>query len=460
MSSTGHDHLDAEQSVLGSIFLDSDSLNEIPHLEPRDFSIERHQEIFATMRYLDSRNKPIDIVTVGNEYKKFDREDDSGGPIYLTQLAISTPSSANIVYYANIVRSQAIRRRGAEAGRKIVDLSREDYESDEDYFAAIESLIDELRPQEVAKMRRSSETVKDYRAHLKTKAGKMLTGFHQFDRWAQAWRGWLWVLAGRPGAGKTAKALQMAVGIAKQEREIDMLVTDAMDAGVVLFYSQEMPESRLIDRIIASMSGVSYNRIITKGGESGFTEEEQRKIDKAIAEYERLPLFIKDKPGITIDEIRADARRFKKKYGKIAAIFVDYLQIMEIPERKGERRDQAIGRVTKTAKQIALKMDCCFVMLSQLSRASEEREEPKLTDLKESGSIEQDADMVEFLWHNPDDTETGGKVVQSLFAKGRDTGTNRFRLLFQGWLQHFKELEQKEVPSNEQFKKRKTNYKR
>lgn len=448
MNLTGPD-IQAEMSVLGAIFLKPECLDDITFLEPRDFVNERNRLIFKVVRWLYDQDRPVDVVSVTEHFQRRGRLNDMGGVIYLTQLVESVPSAANVAYYAQLVRSQALRLRGAELGRKIESLSREDFESDEEYFAAVEALVDELRPGEVKEMRSFSETRQDYYQHLQSKAEKMLSGFEQFDRWAQMWRGWLYVLAGRPSVGKTAKALQLAVGIARQRREVDMIMRDMKDAGVVLFFSLEMSENELKDRIISNLSGVSYNRLINKGGEEGFDEDEQDRIDRAYNHLESLPLYIQDKPAVTIDEVRAIARRFKKRHKKIAAIFVDYLQIMSIPLKRGEKRHEAIGRVTSTAKQIARQMNCVFIMLSQMTRDSENHEEPKLSHLKESGSIEQDADVVEFLWHNPDDVETGGKVIQSVFAKGRNIGVNKFRYLFQGWLQRYKELEKKEVVKSE-----------
>jgi len=453
--------LQAEQALLGAILLKPEVLDDLTFLEQRDFVEERHQLIYGTMRYLHTKNIVVDRVSVSDPFytkvvAHFDNRklmDEVGRVSYIVQLVESCPSAANAEYYASIIRSKALGRRVAEKGREIAGLSREDFESDEEYFATVEEMVDELRPKEVAEMRNFEETEDDYMTHLNSKAGKMLSGFDQFDKWAQIWRGWLYIMAGRPSVGKTAKALQLAIGVARQRRESE----DKKDAGIVLVFSQEMGENELKDRMISNISGISYNRIINKGGDEGFSDNEMFRIKEAYAELKQLPIYIQDKGGVTIEEVRAIARRFRKKYGKIAMIVVDYLQIMNIPQKKTERRDQAIGRVTGTAKQIARKLDCCFLLLSQMTRESENSEEPKLSHLKESGSIEQDADVVEFLWHNPDDTEQGGKVIQSVFAKGRNIGTNKFRYLFQGWLQRYKELEKKEVePRDKQkaYKKR------
>ncbi|CAM5794738.1 DnaB-like helicase C-terminal domain-containing protein [Brevibacillus borstelensis] len=423
----------AEQSVLGAIFLDQNALDRITFLEPRDFSTERHQKIFEVMRYLEEQRIPIDILTITKEYLKYGRIDDMGGAAYLTEIASACPTAANVEHYARIVRSMALRRRGAMVGYEIANLAQEDFSTDEEYFAAIEDKVAQLRPQEIGKMKSLSESKQSYFDHLTKQAEFVKTGFTQYDEWAKGvWRGWLYVLAGRPSVGKTAKLLQMLYGIARQHRG----GKNHMDAGPVLFWSQEMGTEQIIDRWLAMTTGVNYNRIKSKSLEA----DEMAKLKARYETLERLPLFVQDSSGVTIEEVRATARQFKRKYGKIAAIAVDYLQIMSIPQKRGERRDQAIGRVTSTAKQIAREMNCCVILLSQMTRDSEQALKPQLSHLKESGSIEQDADVVEFLWHDPEDTDQGGKVVQSFFAKGRDIGVNEFRLLFKGWIQRFEEL--------------------
>jgi replicative DNA helicase len=426
MNLIGENDLAAEQSVLGAVLIDANVLDEITFLEDRDFLIARHQSIYKVMRYLEKKGQPVDIITITDSIAKFGQIENMGGVSYLSQLAKSCPSTANAEFYAKIVRSKAMERRMKNTADIIQGMSRDDFESDEEFFSAIENLVYEMRPQDTSKMLSFSETRTNYFQHLAKKAEFIKTGFTQFDSWAHgAWRGWLWVLAGRPSVGKTAMLLQRLYGMAKQHE------------GAVLLFSQEMKRESLIDRMISPVTDISYNRIKTKN----LNEKDKSLVDMAYENFEYLPIFIQDSAGVTIDEIRATAKQFKKKYGKIAAIAVDYLQIMKIPQRKGESRAQAIGTVTGEAKRIAMDLDCCFIMLSQMSRDFEKALKPQLSHLKESGSIEQDADMVEFLWHDPNDTEMGGKVIQQTFAKGRDTGLNEFRLLFQGWKQHFHELE-------------------
>lgn len=428
MTSTGIlNEYTAEQSVLGAVFLDANVLDDITFLEDRDFLNPKHQEIYKVMRWLDKRDKPIDLVTVTDLYIQHNKTSQLSVS-YFTELADSCPTTANVKYHADIIRSKAIRRRGSEIGNQITDLAREDFETDEDYFASVESLVADMRPDQEGKMKSFGETRSNYFQHLLTKGIEYVeTGFPQFDGWAHGlWRGWLFVSAGRPSVGKTALALQRIVSVA--------------ESGPVLMYSQEMDEDQLKDRIVSNMTNIPYNRIKNKD----LSADQYGEIEEAYNRLEKLPIYIQDSSGITIDEVRATARRFKRKYGDLAMIVVDYLQIMNIPKGKGETRAEAIGKVTTAAKQIARDMKCCFMMLSQMNRDSEKMaQKPNLAHLKESSSIEQDADVVEFLWHDPNDTEQQGKVIQQFIAKGRDIGINEFRLLFRGWKQQFVELNKK-----------------
>ncbi|WP_110928396.1 replicative DNA helicase [Bacillus massiliglaciei] len=426
MNLTGTE-ITAEQSVLGAVFLDPDVLDQIAFLEERDFLLPKHKEIYKVMRFLEEKQKPVDIVTVTDAYVKFGDIDRIGGVTYLSELAASCPSTANIEHYARIIRSKAMERRIKNTAHIIDGMSRDDYESDEEYFSYIEQLITELRPQDNSQMLSFSETKEEYYTHLKTPAEYIKTGFKEFDRWAHGlWRGWLFISAGRPSVGKTAIALQRIYGVAKQNE------------GVVLVWSQEMKRNSLKDRMLSSLTGIPFQRIKMKN----LNDREQALLDRAYENFEYLPIFMEDSAGVTIEHIKATAKQFKKKYGKIAMIVVDYLQIMNIPQTKGDTRALAIGRVTGQAKQIAMEMNCCFMMLSQMTRDSEKGgipRRPVLADLKESSSIEQDADVVEFLW-TEGETSSHGKIINQTFAKGRDIGVNEFKLLFLNWKQKFEEL--------------------
>jgi replicative DNA helicase len=429
MNLIGEADIVAEQSVLGAVFLDSNVINDIVFLEDRDFSVESHKNIYKVMKFLEKKNLPIDIVTVAEAFVKYGRIEDIGGVSYLSKLAQSCPTTANVEYYARAVRSKAMERRIKNTADIITGMSRDDYESDEEFFSTVEGLIAEMRPNDTSKMRSFSEVRESYFKHLKTPAQYIKTNFDQFDNWAKGlWRKWLFISAGRPSVGKTALLLQRLQGVALQNK------------GAVILFSQEMSTEQLIDRWISNATGISYQKIKHKN----LSKDQMDQIEIAYELFEDLPLFVQDSAGVTIEEIKATAKQIRKKFGRIAVIAVDYLQIMRIPQKKGETRSQAIGTVTGEAKRIAMELDCCFIMLSQMTRDSEKfAARPMLSHLKESGSIEQDADVVEFLWHDPNDTEMGGKVIQQTIAKGRDTGLNEFRLLFEGWKQRFRELPRK-----------------
>ncbi|RAP29096.1 hypothetical protein C2W64_04043 [Brevibacillus laterosporus] len=425
MNLIGHDtNIDmmAEQSVLGAVLLKQSVLDKITFLEPRDFSIDSHQKLFEVMRYMDSNSIPIDIVTVTTEYLNLNRLADPSFVTYITELAGACPTASNVKHYAKLLKSKSIRRRGTEALYEASKLSEKNFESDEEYYSAIEAAVSNLRPSNTGKMQHVKDFRDEYFEHLNKEPDSLKTGFIGFDDWAGGVRrGWLYVLAGRPSAGKTAKLLQMLQNIAEQKK------------GAVFLWSQEMGRTQIMDRLVSSTCEINFKRFISKKFEPGDIE----KINLAYNYLEKLPIYVEDSSGVTIDEVHSIAKNFVRKGGKLAAVAVDYLQIMSIPQKNGERRDQAIGRVTTTAKRIARELDCCFIMLSQMTRDSENAAKPQLSHLKESSSIEQDADVVEFLWHDSNDVDTGGKVIQSFIAKGRDTGINDFRLLFKGWIQRF-----------------------
>lgn len=429
MSLTGViEDLSAEQSVLGAVFLDANVLDDIVFLEDRDFVNSTHQQIYRVMRWLQNKEKPVDIVTVTELYVQNNKTDQLSVS-YLTKLAESCPTTAHAVHHANIVRSKAIRRRGSDMGEQIKSLSRDDFESDDEYFSAVESLVAELRPNEKGKMQNLKDIRRGYLDYLIDKRiDYMETGFGQFDAWAKGvYRGDLFISAGRPSVGKTAMLLQRIMWLAR--------------SGPILLYSQEMDKEQLLDRMVSNLTGIPYNRIRNKD----LSPQQLGEIEGEYNKLEKLPIYIQDSSGVTIQEIKATARRFKRQHGDVAMIAVDYLQIMKIQKKNGQSRAEAIGEVTGEAKNIARDLKCCFMMLSQMSRESERNKgKPTLADLKESGSIEQDADVVEFLWlDEKDNDEPQGKVVQQFIAKGRNTGLNEFRLLFRGWKQNFIELEKK-----------------
>ena len=416
--------VEAEQAVLGAILLDNSALDlVVGKLEPRDFT-GVHALIWETMQYQYKNNRPCDFITLVNDSVKYGRLEDIGGTSYLSQLAGSCPTAANIEYYAGIVLNNSYRRRAYEVGERIKHMAEKGFEEAEQFFAAIEKQVMSIRPGDSGNMKHVSQSKQEYFEYLEQTEDCINTGFRSFDEWMGGiGRGWLYILAARPSVGKTAKALQMFRGIGQQ------------DVGELLFWSQEMKRNQLFNRMLSPMSLIPAGRIRKK---IQLSESEKKTLYNCYEELEKLPLHLEDAKNVTIEEVRATARQMKRRHGRIGAIIVDYLQIMDIKQQRGETRSQAVGYVTRTAKQIALEMDCPFIMLSQLSRDG--KDEPKLEHLRDSGEIEQDADVVEFLWHNPEKTDPRGKVIQSIIAKGRDVGVNQFEYLFEGHIQRYSEL--------------------
>jgi replicative DNA helicase len=424
LSITQHQAHEAEKAVLGSMFVNPKLVDEVIHmLQPQDFSNDAHELIWKAIMFLYKKNRPVDTVTTTEVLNAGKKLELIGGVSYLLHLADSVPFAANVKYYAQIVRSRSYRKKAFEAAQRIMELAIDDDSEDDDFIQTIEREILSVRPDFSSEMKHVSETREQYFKFLSEKQDFILSGMPQFDDWMGGYgRGWLIVRAGRPSVGKTAKILQDAVNMAKQ------------DIGEVLIWSQEMNRDQLKNRIMPYMTKVNSNRLRRKE----FDPHELEKVTKGYDEFEKLPIHISDSSGVTIEEVRATARQMKRRHGRLGAIIVDYLTIMKIATQKGETKSSAIGYVTRTAKQIAREMDCPFFMLAQLNR--EGVGEPKLENLRDSGEIEQDADVVEFLWEDPKETSHQGTIVQMTVAKGRDVGVNQFKYLFKKWIQTFEEI--------------------
>lgn len=416
--------LDSEYAVLGSVLVANNVMDEIAEmLEPRDFTIVAHELIWKGMKYRYRKNETIDLVTISAMLQQYGRLEEIGGIGYLSKLSSYAISPHAAKLYAETVRSRAYRRRAIEAGTRIMEIAQDgDIEDDETLFRKVEHEAMSVRPQNSGDIKSLADSRQEYFDYLNSNEDFIYTGFKLFDEWMGGiGRNWLYILAARPSVGKTAKMLQMIRNVAEQ------------NVGDILVWSQEMNRNQLLNRMMASGLGINGSKIRRKE----LTFNDKMRMNDEYDRLEKLPLFIEDAKNVTIDEIRAYARQHKRKYGKLGLIAVDYLTILNIVQQKGETRSQAVGYVTRTAKQMARELDVPFLMLAQLSRQG--ADEPKLEHLRDSGEIEQDADVVEFLWHNPEVTDPNGKVIQSIIAKGRDVGTNQFQYLFKGWIQRYEE---------------------
>lgn len=417
----------SEAAVLGAVIANPEAMSQaVTLLETEDFADERHKLIWRAAKHLYEKKQSITLATLADVLNRHKKLDHAGGISYMTELSSSYPFTADIPAHARAVKRESYKRKGIQLANDIVRLTQEDaFETAEEYFALIDSLVSSLRPKSnVGNMKGYDETEDEYFAYLDSRDDNIMTGFKSFDEWSGGiGRGWLVVTAGEPGVGKTAKSLQIAANIAAQH------------IGQVLFWSQEMSRNQIKNRQLSCATGINYARIRRKELEP-HEKEILRKAHRKLAE---TPLYVEDSSGITIEHIESVARQRERQYGPIGAIFVDYLTRMNIRQKNGETWSRAVGEVAKRFKWLAQELNCPVFLLAQLNREGHQGK-PALRNLRDSGEIEQEADVVEFLWYDPDDTHPEGKVIQSSIAKGREVGVADFRYVFKGWIQRYEEV--------------------
>ena len=386
---------EAERSVLGAALIDQDALLEVTDiLRPEDFYIEAHREIYDAIVSLYRKNEPVDILTVAEELKRRKNLDMAGGRAYLGLLSAEVPSTANVMQYARIVEEKSILRKLIRASSEIME---EGFAADKTAAQVLEDA--EQRVFEISQ-KRQKKTVSQIRevlaknldmlqllAQKKGELRGLTTGFRDLDKMTSGLqKSDLIILAARPSMGKTALALNIARNA-------------AMKAGAkVLIFSLEMSQEQLTERILSTEALVE----IQKMREGSLEDEDWSKLSEAVVRLEQADIMIDDTPGITAIEMRNKCRRIKMEKG-LDLILVDYLQLMSF-EGRAESRQLEISALTRFLKQLAREMECPIIVLSQLSRATEARQgdkkKPILSDLRESGSIEQDADLVIFLYRD------------------------------------------------------------
>jgi replicative DNA helicase len=416
---------EAEQSVLGAVFLSKEALiTAIEILRPEDFYKTAHQRIFKTMQDLYERGEPVDLVTVTAELQDHKLLDEVGGVTYLTEIARSVPTAANIEYYARIVEEKSLLRRLILTATKIANdgYSREDDVTQ--ILADAERYI-----LEIAQNRNSGGFVPIRDVLLETyerieflsqRRGDVTgipSGYPDLDKMTSGFqRSDLIILAARPSVGKTAFALNVAQNVAARAGE------------TVAIFSLEMAASQLVQRMICAEGNLDASRMRT-----GWLEEDDwQKLTMAIGTLAKAPIYIDDTPGITVQDIRAKCRRLQAEKG-LGLIVIDYLQLIQ-GRGRGENRQQEVSEISRTLKGIARELNVPIIALSQLSRSVEQRQDkrPMMSDIRESGSIEQDADIVAFLYRDDYyDKETENKnVIEVIIAKQRNGPTGTVELAF------------------------------
>ncbi|MEO7978606.1 replicative DNA helicase [Flavobacterium sp.] len=439
--------LDLEEAVLGAMMIDKKGVDDvIDILQPDAFYKDAHKYIFEAIVQLFTETQPIDLLTVSSQLKKNGKLELSGGDFYLIQLTQKIASSAHIEFHSRIILQKFIQRSLIRISSEIIE---ESYDETTDVFDLLDKAESKLYEVTQGNIKRSSETAQSLVLQAKKRieeiAGKeglsgVATGFEKLDKVTSGWQpSDLIIIAARPGMGKTAFVLSMARNI-------------AIDFGhPVAVFSLEMASVQLITRLISSETGLSSEKLRT----GKLEKHEWEQLSTKVKDLEKAPLFIDDSPSLSIFDLRAKCRRLASQHG-IKLIIVDYLQLMTAGgsgKGGGGNREQEISTISRNLKALAKELNVPVIALSQLSRAVETRgssKRPLLSDLRESGAIEQDADIVSFIyrpeyykieeWDDDEQSPTAGQA-EFIIAKHRNGSLENIRLKFIGNLGKFDNLE-------------------
>jgi replicative DNA helicase len=429
--------VEAEQAVIGGLLLDTQAWDQVgDSIVSEDFYRPDHRMMFEAISDLVAESKPIDVVTVSEMLERRGKLADVGGLAYLSTLVRDTPTAANARAYAQIVREKALLRSLISAGHAISSsVFNDEGMSARDLVNLAEQKVFEIaergsRPSEGAQWVRRMlpaliEQIDDWHNNPDKLRG-IATGFMDFDKKTGGLRGGdLVIVAGRPSMGKTTLAINMAENVA----------LDPNVKGSVLIFSMEMPAEQLMTRMLSSVGGVPLHDI--RSGR--VTDQDWVRITSATSQLQEARLFIDETPGLTPTELRARARRVKREHG-LDLVVVDYLQLMQVSGNK-ENRATEISEISRGLKALAKELSVPVIALSQLNRSVEQREskKPVMSDLRESGAIEQDADMILFIYREEvydKNTPRKGEADIDL-AKHRNGETGYFTLTFQGQYTRF-----------------------
>ncbi len=419
-------NLEAEKSILGAIFLEPESLITAAEIiQEDDFYRVAHQKIFETMLRLNDKGEPVDVVTLSEELGASNELENVGGMVYLSELATSVPTAANVTHYAKIVEEKALLRRLIKVATTIVEdgFSRED---------EVESVIAEAEKKmmEVSSRKNAGDfkpiadvLVDTYQniEVLSSRKGEVTgvpTGFTDLDDITAGFqKNDLIIVAARPSVGKTAFALNVAQNVATKAGEN------------VAIFSLEMGADQLVMRMLCAEGNINAQALRT----GDLTDEDWSKLAMAVGTLSNAGIYIDDSPGIRVNEIRSKCRRLKQEHG-LGMIVIDYLQLIAGSGKPGENRQQEVSDISRSLKGLARELEVPVIALSQLSRGVEQRQDkrPMMSDLRESGSIEQDADIVSFLYREDyyEKETTAKDVIEIIIAKQRNGPTGTVTLAF------------------------------
>lgn len=434
--------LEAESSVLGGLLLDNGAWDRVGDLlTDGDFYRYEHKLIYAAIGALINASKPADVITVFEQLQNLGKAEETGGLTYLNSLAQYVPSASNIRRYAEIVRERSILRKLVSASDEIAT------NAFNPQGKAVDQILDEAEQkifnigEEGSRMKQGFQGMDSLVVQLLDRVQEMAdnpnditgvpTGFYDFDRMTSGMQaGDLIVLAARPSMGKTALAINIAEHVALNEQL------------PVAVFSMEMGASQLAIRIVGSIGRIDQGHLRT----GKLTDDEWPRLTEAIEKLRNVQLHIDETPGLTVSELRANARRLARQCGgKLGLIVVDYLQLMSVSSSMSEEnRATAVGEISRGLKMLAKELGCPVIALSQLSRGVESRTDkrPMMSDLRESGAIEQDADVIMFIYrddyYNKDSREPG--VAEVIISKQRNGPTGTVKLAFLKPLTKFESL--------------------
>ncbi len=430
-----HD-IDAEESVLSAIFIDNNNLLDVVDiLVPEDFYKTAHQKIFRAITELFSKSEPSDLVTIATKLKEKHELEEIGGASFLASIADSAPMAVNAVHYAKIIKEKACLRSLITSSSAIIEKCLKDQGDFENIVDFAESSIFRITEAKQGQSFTSIATLIDTSINALEQQGKnrglsgLTTGYHRLDSLISGLqKSDLIILAARPSMGKTAFALNIARNVAFEERK------------PVAVFSLEMSKEQLSMRLLTSEARIDSNRFKT----GYISQEDVENVTDAADVLNDLPIFIDDTPNISPMEIRAKARRLKMEKG-LGLVVIDYLQLMRSAFHS-ERRDLEIAEISRSLKALAKELDIPVLALSQLNRMLEQRAEkrPLLSDLRESGALEQDADIVTFIYrdeiYNKEENNPNRGKAEIIVAKNRNGSVGTAHMAFIGAYTRFEEL--------------------
>jgi len=423
-------NIEAERAILGAILLDNSAYNEAAeHLRPEDFSTDSHRRIYARMVELMDSSRPIDLITLVEELDRNKELQAIGDVGFVSGLLDGVPDRPSIEHYIRIVRDKALLRGLIHAANAAIARAAEQADPAEDILNDAEASIFQLSEKRIGRgfvdvqgiirdtygsvdaFLQRGQRITGLETHYE-KLDEMTSGLQKSD---------LIIIAARPSMGKTAFALNIAENAAIK------------DDKVVAVFSLEMSKEALLQRLVCSTAGVDSHRFRT----GTLFKADMPKVNHALDQLAKAPIFIDDTPGISLSEMRAKARRLLQAQGRLDLIIVDYLQLMSGGSRRFENRTQEVSALSRGLKGLAKEMEVPVVALSQLSRAPESRgskdHRPQLADLRESGSIEQDADVVAFIFreemYKPEEPELDG-IAEIIIRKQRNGPTGTVKMVF------------------------------